>query len=97
MNKNISVEEAVKILKPGDLLVQTKPVFKGESKFIIVVRISPRSITHCHINRDNITETGRLLNVNFFDVRKPYKQELTKEVIKQYKRTLMKLILKRII
>ena len=95
MSEFLTVEE----LKPGDLLIQTYPLFEGESKFIIVIEVLPDSIEHCHINKDikSISKVSRRNTCSISNVRKPYKSELTEEIMKQYKRTLMKLILKRII
>jgi len=87
MSKFLTIEE----VKPGDLLVQAYPLFGRESKFVIAIKVEGNQLHHAHINIGNPVYT----NIRYF--RRPYKQELTKEVIKQYKRTLMKLILKRII
>ena len=82
-------KEDTKKLKFGDLLVQTITVFEGESKFVIFVKVAGDQLYHVHIDRVSH------LHVNFIKYfRKPYKQELTKEVIKQYKVALLKSALK---
>jgi len=94
MSKFLTAKE----LKPGDLLVQYDAVSKGESKFVIVIRVSSDSIVHWHINKDvkNI-ERIRGNTCSIFSLRKPHKLELTEKVMKQYKTALLKLILKGII
>jgi len=97
LSEFLTVEE----LKPGDLLVQTHSIFEGESKFIIFVgKVSSGIIAHWHINipltNENIIRIKKH-TCRIDIVRKPQKSELTEEVIRQYKRTLMKLILKGII
>ena len=92
----------INVIKKGDLLVQTNLVSEDESKFIIVTETLPDLIIHWHINKDikNISKAkgkaqGNICPIS--NVRKPYKQELTEEVMKQYKKALTKLILKEVI
>ncbi len=89
MSKFLTVEK----LKFGDLLIQTNAVFEEESKFVIFVKVvEGNQLYHVHIDR------VRLIHINLIEYfRKPYKQELTKEIIKQYKTALLKLSLERII
>ena len=82
-------KKAAKKLKFGDLLVQTTIVFKGESKFIIAIKVEDNQLYHVHINK----EKPMYINIRYF--RKPYKSELTKKIMKQYKTALLKLSLKR--
>jgi len=81
-------KEDAKKVKFGDLLVQTYPLFRGESKFVIAVKVEGNQLHHAHIN------IGKPVHTNITYFRKPYKQELTEEVIRQYKVALLRLALK---
>ena len=83
-------KEDAKKVKPGDLLVQTCPLFEGESKFVIAVKVEGNQLHHVHVNIGNSVYS--IIDIRYF--RRPKKSELTEEVIRQYKTTLLKLILK---
>jgi len=82
-------KKAAKKLKFGDLLVQTYPIFEGESEFVIAIKVEGNQLYHVHINKRKPAH----VNIRYF--RKPYKSELTKKIMKQYKTALLKLSLKR--
>jgi len=84
-------KKAAKKLKFGDLLIQTNAVFEEESKFVIFVKVEEGDqLYHVHIDR------VRQVSINLIEYfRKPYKSELTKKIMKQYKTALLKLSLKR--